>query len=121
MTAPAPPFTDLIAATTASAVHLEMRDTYTPRDPDYLAWLDGTPIMSVLGSPDHQWWSGLVRAHAQRGVVFRRARIASEPITDFIRYEYESTPILNIPAGEQVRWLPRRGRWMTPRHWKPGG
>lgn len=29
-------------------------------------------------------------------------------ITDFIRHEYEVTPKLNIPAGEHVRWLPRR-------------
>jgi hypothetical protein len=108
MTAPALPFTELIAATSTSAVHLEMRDAYTPRDPDYLAWLGGEPVESVLESASHRWWSGLVRAHAQRGVVFRRARIVSEPHSDFIRYEYESTPILNIPAGEHVRWLPRR-------------
>ncbi len=35
------PFTELIAKATTSAIHLEMRDTYTPRDPDYLAWLAG--------------------------------------------------------------------------------
>ncbi len=85
-----------------------MRDTYTPTDPDYTAWLAGKPITLILESPDHRWWYNLVRAHAQRGVEFRRARIVSEPVTDFIRYEYESTPILNLPAGEQVRWLPRR-------------
>jgi hypothetical protein len=43
-----------------------------------------------------------------RGVVIRRARIVSEPLSDFTRHEYEVTPRLNIPAGEQVRWLPRR-------------
>jgi len=108
MTVPAPSFTDLIAATTISAVHLEMRDAYTPSDPDYLAWLAGKPVSSVLESPDHEWWHRLVRTHVKRGVVFRRARIVSEPLADFIRYEYESTPLLNIPAGEHERWLPRR-------------
>jgi hypothetical protein len=108
MTAPAPPFNDLIAATMTSAVHLEMRDAYTPSDPAFLAWLAGTPISTVLQTPGHEWWSGLVRTHVQRGVVFRRARIVSEPLADYIRYEHASAPILNIPAGEQVRWLSRR-------------
>lgn len=38
-----PPFGDLIAATTASAIHLEMRDSYTPRDPRFLRWKAGNP------------------------------------------------------------------------------
>src|SRR5260370_559240 len=107
MTAQAPPFTELIAIATTRASHLEMRDTYTPADPDYTAWLAGKPITLILESPDHRWWYNLVRAHAQRGVEFRRARIVSEPVTDFIRYEYESTPILNLPPPQQVRCLPR--------------
>src|SRR5215472_5623799 len=101
MTASAPSFDVLIAATTTSAVHLEMRDTYTPSDPAFRAWLAGTPIHSVLETPEHDWWSKLVRTHVQRGIVFRRARIVSEPLAHYIRHEYESTPILNIPAGEQ--------------------
>ena len=38
----------------------------------------------------------------------RRARIASEPLADFIRFEFELTAPHNIAAGEKVRWLPRR-------------
>jgi hypothetical protein len=34
-------------------------------------------------------------------------RVVSEPLADYIRFEYESTA-LNVAAGEQVRWLPRR-------------
>jgi hypothetical protein len=49
-----------------------------------------------------------VAAAVARGVRIRRARIVSEPITDVIRHEYEVTSTLNIPAGEEVRWLPRR-------------
>jgi hypothetical protein len=41
-----PPFSELIAATTTSAVHLEMRDAYTPDDPQFLDWLAGKPIPS---------------------------------------------------------------------------
>lgn len=49
-----------------------------------------------------------MRKHAARGIRFRRARIVSEPITDFVRYEYEITAEHNVAAGEEVRWLPRR-------------
>ena len=38
----------------------------------------------------------------------RRARIISEPVTPYIRFEYDVTDSMNIAAGEQVRWLPRR-------------
>lgn len=55
-----------------------------------------------------QWrpWVDLIRATVTRGVVVRRARIVSEPISDYIRWEYETTG-MNLEAGEQVRWLPR--------------
>ena len=36
-----PPFGELIAATTTSAVHLEMRDAYTPDDQRFLDWQAG--------------------------------------------------------------------------------
>ena len=85
-----------------------MRDAYTPRDPEFLAWRAGKPIRSIAESEGRDWWYNLVRTNVARGVKFRRARIASEPLADFIRFEYEMTSELNIPAGEQVRWLPRR-------------
>lgn len=98
-----PPFSDLIAATTRSAVHLELRDTYTPDDPRFTGWLAGKPV-PVPASPE---WSALVRASTARGVSFRRARIVSEPLSNYIRFEHVITES-NIAAGEQVRWLPRR-------------
>jgi hypothetical protein len=48
-----------------------------------------------------------VVAARRRGVVIRRARIVSEPVTDYIRWEHEITSA-NVKAGEDVRWLPRR-------------
>jgi hypothetical protein len=98
-----PPFGELIAATTRSAVHLETRDAYTPDDPQFLDWLAGKPVPAPAGPA----WYELVRALTAKGVQFRRARIVSEPLADYIRFEYESTA-LNIAAGEQVRWLSRR-------------
>jgi hypothetical protein len=100
-----PPFSELIAATTRSAVHLEMRDAYTPFDPEFQAWKQGKP-RTPPDTPD--WWHNLVREHAARGIRFRRARIVSEPVSDYIRFEHEATGWLNVAAGEEVRWLPRR-------------
>ncbi len=81
-----------------------MRDAYTPDDQRFLDWLAGKPLPEQA-NPE---WSVLVRTHAARGVQFRRARVVSEPIAPFIRFEYEITATVNIAAGEQVRWLPRR-------------
>ena len=97
-----PPFSELIAETRTSAVHLEMRDAYTPSDPQFLGWKAGQP------APADPAWLDLVSAHVARGVRFRRARVVSEPLSDFIRFEYASTAGINIAAGEEVRWLPRR-------------
>jgi hypothetical protein len=99
-----PPFSELIAATASSAVHLEMRDAYTPDDQRFLDWLAGKP----LPRPANPAWSQLVQAHTARGVRFRRARVVSEPLADYIRFEHAITDEVNVCAGEEVRWLPRR-------------
>jgi hypothetical protein len=99
-----PTFNDLFSECSRSAIHLEMRDTYTPEDPVFLAWQAGQdfdPVECFRG------WYDLIVETVSRGVTVRRARVVSEPITDFIRHEYEVAPRLNIPAGELVRWLPR--------------
>ncbi len=101
----APPFDELMASAHYSAVHLEMRDFYTPRDPIFLDWKAGKQFDPVERMAD--WFRGRLSTIA-RGVVIRRARIVSEPLSDFTRHEFEITPQLNIPAGVQVRWLPRR-------------
>jgi hypothetical protein len=41
-------------------------------------------------------------------VSVRRIRLVSEPVTDYIRFEYDVTAGHNIAAGEDVRWLSRR-------------
>ena len=88
---------------TTSAVHLETRDVYAPSDPPYQDWLAGRPV-PVPALPE---WRDLVRFHAARGVRFRRARIVSEPLSDYIRYEHYITDASNVAAGEEIRWLPR--------------
>jgi hypothetical protein len=96
-------FEDLLAGARHSAVHLEMRDTYDATDPAFTEWLAGGSGI------DDSWaaWTELIGSAVARGVKVRRARIVSEPVTDYIRWEHMLTD-LNVKAGEQVRWLPRR-------------
>ena len=98
---------DLLRSARQSAVHLEMRDAYTPNDPDWLDWQAGNRF-DPAEREGWQVWFGLMRGAVERGVLIRRARIVSEPVTGYIRYEYDVTAGYNLAAGEQVRWLPRR-------------
>jgi hypothetical protein len=100
-----PPFEELIAGAQRSAVHLEMRDSYTPDDPSFVAW-QGGPSYDRIGR--EAAWHALIGDARERGVIVRRARIISEPVTPYIRFEYDVTDSMNVAAGEQVRWLPRR-------------
>jgi hypothetical protein len=101
---PDPPFPGLLRACTVSAVHLEMRDAYTPADVWFHAWLTGDQkeFERRLNRP----WLDLIREVTGRGVRVRRARVISEPVTDYIRFEHATTGS-NLSAGEDVRWLPR--------------
>ncbi|MFD7505806.1 DUF6879 family protein [Streptomyces sp. NPDC059850] len=104
-----PGFEELLASAKHTALHLEMRDVYGVGDEaeDFETWKrtgrrDVDPA-SAYWSP----WATLMRSTVARGVAVRRARIVSEPVTEYIRYEHAGT-VVNLHAGEQVRWLPRR-------------
>ncbi|MFH8387869.1 DUF6879 family protein [Kitasatospora sp. NPDC018058] len=103
----ATPVRKALARAQRSAVHLEMRDSYMLDDPEFVAFQQGKRLDPAdRGS----WWHGWHDAVAEavgRGVVVRRARIVSEPVHDYIRYEHDLT-FGNLAAGELVRWLPRR-------------
>ncbi|MEU5880883.1 DUF6879 family protein [Spirillospora sp. NPDC047279] len=108
MTTPPTP-ADLLGSARSSAVHLEMRDVYwvAKEDADFNAWKAGT--RDDPADPGSWWrpWLTLVQQASGRGVEIRRARIVSEPVSEYIRFEYDGT-FTNVHAGEQVRWLPRR-------------
>jgi hypothetical protein len=65
--------------------------------------------MSDLDPESEYWhdWTAMLREATARGVVVRRARIVSEPVTLYTRYLHAMTPV-NVAAGEDVRWLSRR-------------
>lgn len=100
-------FAALFATVRRTAVHLELRDAYTPDDPLFLRWLDGRVAPADIARHEHEW-AEIVRTIVARGVTVRRVRVVSEPLAPFTRFEYDGAAALNEAAGEHVRWLPRR-------------
>lgn len=104
-----PSFDELLASAQVSAYHLEMRDSYGVSDEadDFVRWQRTGERDTDPGSAYWAPWVALIRRAVDRGVSVRRARIVSEPVSAYIRYEHRGTPV-NLAAGEDVRWLPRR-------------
>jgi len=101
---------ELMRSAERSAVHLEMRDDYGVSE-GFIAWRQG-----YKGAPENEAskaWRALVVETVARDVSVRRARIVSEPLSEFVRYEYDITADHNVNAGEEVRWLPRSRRRLS--------
>lgn len=87
------------------ALHLETRDSYgTAVELPYLAkWLAGEP-------DDLGWlegWCRTLRSHVKAGRSVKRARIISEPLSDYQRWSHSIAAPM-VEAGEDIRWIPRR-------------
>jgi hypothetical protein len=103
----APTLEELLRGCKRSALHLEMRDCYMRSDPRFIAWQNGVRNASEDNDPALRPWLRRVAELVGRDVEIRRARVASEPVSDYIEFEHHVTDA-NVAAGEQVRWLPRR-------------
>ncbi|TDC69276.1 DUF6879 family protein [Streptomyces hainanensis] len=103
-----PGFDELLGSARHSALHLEMRDTYAVAEEreDVARWEAGRWTHEHARGVLAEWFD-LVSRTVGRGVAVRRVRIVSEPVSDYVKFEHFTTP-LNIEAGEEVRWLPRR-------------
>jgi len=98
-------FETLLANFESSAAHLETRDAYgTAVELPHLAkWAAGEP-------DDLAWlkdWCDTLREHTKAGRAVRRARIVSEPLSDYQRWSYSIAHPM-VAAGEDIRWVPRR-------------
>ncbi|MGK5533204.1 DUF6879 family protein [Streptomyces sp. URMC 129] len=106
MSSSEPTFAALMADCRTSAIHLEMRDVYYSNE-RFESWQQGH--LTDWDNRD-SWWDPFHQTIADavaRGVEVRRARVVSEPVTSYIRWEHYVTTA-NVRAGEKVRWLPRR-------------
>ncbi|MFC4007787.1 DUF6879 family protein [Nonomuraea purpurea] len=95
-------FATLLAATQRSLIRFEMRDSYDETEQGFAEW-------QQTGDASSYDWSNhldLVRESAARGVRWRRVRIVSEPLSEYIKWEHALTDT-NVKAGEDIRWLPR--------------
>ena len=98
-------FEHLLHGFEREALHLETRDAYgtavelphmatwAAREADDLAWLEG--------------WCATLRDHVAAERSVRRARIVSEPLSDYQRWSYSIAHPM-VAAGEDIRWVPRR-------------
>lgn len=91
------------------AVHVEMRDVYATdiEKSRFQTWLRGEPLDPESEAEWWRWWFELMDRNTSEGKVLRRLRIVSEPVTQYIRFEWLDAAKL-VEAGEHVRWLPRR-------------
>lgn len=95
----------LAAGFETGASHLEMRDAYgTEAELPHMAkWAAGEP-------DDLEWlqgWCATLREHVKAGRRVRRARVVSEPLSDYQRWSYRIAAPM-VDAGEDIRWVPRR-------------
>ena len=98
-------FDRLLPTFERETIHLEMRDAYgtAVELPHMAKWAAGEP-------DDLQWLEGLcqiLRRHVAAGRSVRRARIVSEPLSDYQRWSYSIAHPM-VAAGEDIRWVPRR-------------
>lgn len=96
-------FDELLAKRNRTALKLEFRDQYMTGDPGYVAWQAGDLDRAV---EEYAGWTALARDAVQRGIQMKRARIISEPVSEYITFEHAVTAQVNIAAGELIRWVP---------------
>lgn len=95
-----PTFAEQLAAARSTAVHLEMRDSYSvaKEDQTFPAWQNGFRYDPADRASWWRPWLTLIEDTVGRGVEIRRARIVSEPVSEYIRFEHSGT-FTNIAAA----------------------
>ncbi|MEV6526661.1 DUF6879 family protein [Longispora sp. NPDC051575] len=98
-------FGDLVAGFDDNFIHLETRDAYgtTVELPHMAKWAAGE-------HDDLEWlqdWCANLRRKRAAGKSMRRARIVSEPLSDYQRWSHSIAQPM-VDAGEDIRWVPRR-------------
>ena len=87
-----------------SFVHLETRDSYGTEVelPHMAKWRRGEPDdFAWLG-----WWLEMLREHRAAGRTCRRARVVSEPLSDYQRWTMSHADMF-VDAGEDIRYVAR--------------
>lgn len=98
-------FDRLLCEFERKSIHLETRDAYgtAVELPHMAKWAGGEP-------DDLEWlqgWCATLREHVKAGKSVCRARIVSEPLSDYQHWSYNIAHTM-VNAGEDIRWVPRR-------------
>jgi len=88
-----------------AAFRLESRERYVDEE-------EREPLRRFLAGepPDDAWfmdWYQAVARLAAEGRRMERVRVVSEPHSDYTRFGIDLACRLNVPAGEDIRYLPR--------------
>jgi hypothetical protein len=95
---------DLCRSIKRSFVHLETRDAYGTEVelPHMVKWR--------RGEADHfawlAWWLEMLHGHREAGRTCRRARVVSEPLSDYQRWAVSHAELF-VDAGEEIGYVPR--------------
>lgn len=89
-----------------TAFRLETRERYVDDE-------EQGPLRRFLAGepPDDEWfmdWYDAVVRFAEAGKRMERVRVVSEPPSEYTRFGIDLARLLNVPAGEDIRYLPRR-------------
>jgi hypothetical protein len=101
--------TELCKGIKKSFVHLETRDAYGTETelPHWGKWRRG----EADDSDWLDWWLEMLRGHRAAGRTCRRARIVSEPVTEYQRWSLSLVEGF-VDAGEDISYI-RRPRLAT--------
>jgi hypothetical protein len=88
-----------------TAFRLETRERYVDDE-------EHEPLRRFLSGepPDDEWfmdWYDVIAGFAASGKRIERVRVVSEPPSDYTRFGIDLARRLNVPAGEDIRYLPR--------------
>jgi hypothetical protein len=94
----------LCRSITSSFVHLETRDSYGTvfELPHMAKWKRGEPDDFAWLA----WWLEMLRGHREAGRSCRRARVVSEPLSDYQQWTMSHVDMF-AEAGEDIRYVPR--------------
>lgn len=98
-------FARLFTSFRHTAYRLETLQRYdvSYEEEPYRAFLAGEPQPEDPAKND---WTAMIRAAVGDGKVLQRVHLVTEPLTDYLRYEFEWSYEPNVEAGEDIRVLP---------------
>lgn len=100
-------FGELFATIERSSWRWECQGYYAVDEPSLQRWREGH---GERGDADDLAWRTYIQGLTARGIPFERVRMVPDPITDYVRYQLETTD-WNVDSGEDIRWIDEATAW----------